>query len=213
MANREEIIGKLALAVQNYKRNDAAEAAREALEAGIDPVDAINEGLLKGMTLVGDLFSKHQAFLPQLLTAAAAMYGALDILLPAIPKGKEPNKKTVTVAVVEGDVHDIGKNIYKTLLVAGGFNVVDLGKDVPADVIADTVQDNGSSVVALSALMTTTMFKMKETLDLLNENGIRSDVKVTVGGSPTSPEFAENLGADHWDKNAQSGVQWVQGLV
>ena len=162
MTNKEEIIGRLALSVQNYKRADAAAAAKEALDAGIDPLEAINDGLLKGMTLVGDLFSKHKAFLPQLLTAAAAMYGALDILLPAIPKGKQQDQKKVTLAVVEGDVHDIGKNILKTLLTAGGYLVDDLGKDVPADVIADAAQENGAQVVALSALMTTTMFKMKE---------------------------------------------------
>ncbi len=213
MTNKEEIIGRLALSVQNYKRADAAAAAKEALDAGIDPLEAINDGLLKGMTLVGDLFSKHKAFLPQLLTAAAAMYGALDILLPAIPKGKQQDQKKVTLAVVEGDVHDIGKNILKTLLTAGGYLVDDLGKDVPADVIADAAQESGAQVVALSALMTTTMFKMKETLDLLDENGYRQDVKVTVGGSPTSPELAKNLGADHWDKNAQDAVQWLKGGI
>lgn len=207
MANKEEIIGKLADAVQRYNKKDAIAAAQEALDAGVDPLDAINEGLLKGVTIVGDLYSKHRAFLPQLLGAGQAMYGALDVLLPAIPEGATKNKKKITLSVVEGDVHDIGKNIYRTLLTAGGFEVIDLGRDVPAEEIAETAQESGSEYVALSALMTTTMFKMKDTLDLLEENGYRDHVKVHVGGSPTSPQFAKDIGADSWDKNANEAVQ------
>ncbi|MCH3977451.1 MAG: corrinoid protein [Candidatus Methanomethylophilus sp.] len=210
MADKEEIIGRLTSSVQNYKRADAAQAARDALDAGVDPLEAINDGLLRGMTVVGDQFSRHKAFLPQLLTAAAAMYGALDILLPAIPVGEHRETKTVTLAVVEGDVHDIGKNIVKTLLTAGGFEVHDLGKDVSAEDIADTAQSSGSTAIALSALMTTTMFKMKDTIDLLEENGYRDNVKISIGGAPTSPAFAKDIGADHWDRNAQDIVRWLK---
>ena len=207
MANKEEIIGKLAEAVQTYNRKEAENTAREALSEGIDPLEAINGGLLKGMTIVGDLYSKHRAYLPQLLGAGNAMYAALDVLLPAIKGNASGNRKKVTLSVVEGDVHDIGKNIYRTLLTAGGFDVLDLGKDVPAEDIAEKVQESGSQYVALSALMTTTMFKMKDTMDLLEENGYRDRVTVCVGGSPTSPGFAKDIGADYWDRNANEAVQ------
>lgn len=207
MTSNEEIIGRLASAVEHYSKADAEAAAREALESGMDPLEAINGGLLKGMTIVGDLYSKHRAYLPQLLGAGNAMYAALDILLPAIPEKDVRNKKKVTLSVVEGDVHDIGKNIYRTLLTAGGFEVFDLGKDVPAEEIAEKARETGSQYVALSALMTTTMLKMKDTLDLLEEDGYRDKVKVCVGGSPTSPQFAEDIGADFWDRNANEAVQ------
>lgn len=205
--NKEELIGRLAKAVETYNKKEAEAVAREALDSGIDPLEAINSGLLRGMTIVGDLYSKHRAYLPQLLGAGNAMYAALDVLLPAIPDKGVGNRKKVTLSVVEGDVHDIGKNIYRTLLTAGGFEVYDLGKDVPAEKIAETALETGSQYVALSALMTTTMFKMKDTLDLLEEDGYRSKVKVCIGGSPTSPQFVKDIGADYWDRNANEAVQ------
>ena len=207
---KEELIGNLTNAVVTYKRDEAAKIAQQILDEGVDPLEAINEGLLKGVTLVGDLYSKHQAYLPQLLAAGATMYSALDVLLPAIPQSASNNKKTVTLAVVEGDVHDIGKNIYKTLLIAAGFNVVDLGKDVSAETISEAIDSNHSEYLSLSALMTSTMFLMKDSFDLLTENGYRENITITVGGSPTSPEFAKSIGADHWDKNAQNAVQWIK---
>ncbi|MBO7352270.1 MAG: corrinoid protein [Candidatus Methanomethylophilaceae archaeon] len=207
---KEELIGNLTNAVVTYKRDEAAKIAQQILDEGVDPLEAINEGLLKGVTLVGDLYSKHQAYLPQLLAAGATMYSALDVLLPAIPQSASNNKKTVTLAVVEGDVHDIGKNIYKTLLIAAGFNVVDLGKDVSAETISEAIESNHSEYLSLSALMTSTMFLMKDSFDLLTENGYRENITITVGGSPTSPEFAKSIGADHWDKNAQNAVQWIK---
>lgn len=207
MTDKEEIIGRLAKAVETYSKMEAEAAAREALDSGIDPLEAINSGLLRGMTIVGDLYSKHRAYLPQLLGAGTAMYAALDILLPAIPEKDVVDRKKITLSVVEGDVHDIGKNIYRTLLTAGGFEVYDLGKDVPAEEIAEKALETGSQYVALSALMTTTMFKMKDTLDLLEEDGYRDKVKVCVGGSPTSPQFAKDIGADYWDRNANEAVQ------
>lgn len=207
---KEELISDLTNAVISYKRDDAAKIAQKILDEKVDPLQAINEGLLKGVTLVGDLYSKHQVYLPQLLAAGTTMYAALDVLLPAIPKTAANERKTVTLAVVEGDVHDIGKNIFKTLLTAAGVNVVDLGKDVSAETIADAIQSNHSEYLSLSALMTSTMFLMKDSLDLLAENGYRENVTITIGGSPTSPDFARSIGADHWDKNAQNGVRWIK---
>lgn len=210
MASTEELVEKLALAVENYKLKDAQDAANACVEAGVDPVYAINEGLVKGMNVVGEKFAAHKIYLPHVLTASKALYGGLDILLPLIPKSEEGQLKTAVTVVMEGDVHDIGKNILKTLLTAGGFTVTDLGKDVPAKKIADTVEQNGIQVLCMSTLMTPTMDGMESTMNLLKESGVRDKVTVTIGGPPTSPQFAETIGADHRDDSAQSGVAWIK---
>ncbi len=179
----------------------------------IDPVEAINEGLVKGMSVIGDLYGEHKIYLPQVLTAASAMYGALDVLLPLIPKASLKDSKKCITAVVEGDVHDIGKNIVKTMLTAGGFVVTDLGKDVAPELIANEAESNGIDILCLSTLMTPTMDNMKKTVDLLNENGYRKNCTITIGGPPTSPDFAKQIGADHRDNNAQDAVRYLKESV
>ncbi|MCH3977589.1 MAG: B12-binding domain-containing protein [Candidatus Methanomethylophilus sp.] len=213
MATKEEIMDRLSNSVIQYKRADAIAAANECVAEKIDPVDAINDGLVKGMNVIGDLYAQHKIYLPQVLTAASAMYGALDILLPLIPKASLENAKKCVTAVMEGDVHDIGKNIVKTMLTAGGFVVTDLGKDVPPATIAGTVESDGIDIACLSTLMTPTMDNMKKTLDLLNENGVRGNCIVTIGGPPTSPDFAKQIGADHRDNNAQDCVKYLKERV
>jgi methanogenic corrinoid protein MtbC1 len=213
MATKEEIMDRLSNSVIQYKRADAIAAANECVAEKIDPVDAINDGLVKGMNVIGDLYAQHKIYLPQVLTAASAMYGALDILLPLIPKASLGNAKKCVTAVMEGDVHDIGKNIVKTMLTAGGFVVTDLGKDVPPATIAGTVESDGIDIACLSTLMTPTMDNMKKTLDLLNENGVRGNCIVTIGGPPTSPDFAKQIGADHRDNNAQDCVKYLKERV
>ena len=206
-----EIFEELANAVINCKADLSKAAAQKALDAGVNPVEAINEGLVKGMNVIGDKYAAHQIYLPQVLVAAHAMYAGLDLLLPAIPKEDLADAKKAATCVVEGDVHDIGKNIVKTMLTAGGYIVNDLGKDVPPATIADTVKNEGIDILCLSTLMTPTMDNMKNTIDLLKEQGTRGNCTVTIGGPPTSPSFAEEIGADHRDNNAQDCVNWLKG--
>ncbi len=208
---QEEILQRLADAVVGCKRDDAKVAAEEALATNVDPVVAINEGLVKGMSEIGDKYAAHQVYLPQVLVAASAMYAGLDILLPAIPQSKLAESKKCVTVVVEGDVHDIGKNIVKTMLTAGGYLVTDLGKDVPPSEICAKAEEVGVDAVCMSTLMTPTMDAMKETMDGLIESGYRNKVLVTIGGPPTSPQFAEEIGADHRDNNAQDCVNWLKG--
>ena len=165
------------------------------------------------MNVIGDKYAAHQIYLPQVLVAAHAMYAGLDLLLPAIPKEDLADAKKAATAVVEGDVHDIGKNIVKTMLTAGGYIVNDLGKDVAPSKIAETVKGEGIDILCLSTLMTPTMDNMKNTIDLLKEQGTRGNCNctVTIGGPPTSPSFAEEIGADHRDNNAQDCVNWLKG--
>ncbi|MDR0887721.1 MAG: cobalamin-dependent protein [Candidatus Methanoplasma sp.] len=211
--SKEEIFDKLATAVMVGKPNDAKSAAEEALCEGLNAVESINEGLVKGMTVVGDKYALHEVYLPQVLVSAQAMYSGLNVLLPAIPKSESLNRKKCAVAVVEGDVHDIGKNIVKTMMTAGGYQVFDLGKDVPVTVIVDCGKNECLDVIALSTLMTPTMDAMKDTIDGLIESGLRSKLIVTIGGPPTSPSFADEIGADHRDSSAQDCVAWLKGAA
>ena len=209
--SKEEIFEELANAVVNCKADLSKAAAEKVLAERINPVEAINEGLVKGMNVIGDKYAAHQIYLPQVLVAAHAMYAGLDLLLPAIPKEDLADAKKAATAVVEGDVHDIGKNIVKTMLTAGGYIVNDLGKDVAPSKIAETVKAEGIDILCMSTLMTPTMDNMKNTIDLFKEQGSRGNCTVTIGGPPTSPSFAQEIGADHRDNNAQDCVNWLKG--
>lgn len=209
--SKEEIYQALADSVVNLKIKDAAPLAQQALDEGLDPVEAINEGLVKGMSIVGDKFAEHKMFLPQVLVASKVLYAGLDILIPAIPAGALDNAKRAGTAVMEGDVHDIGKNIVKTMLTAGGFLVTDMGKDIAPSLIVDSVKENKLEILCLSTLMTPTMDGMKSTMDLMKESGLKEGCIVTIGGPPTSPQFAETIGADHRDINAQDCVAYLKG--
>ena len=211
--SNEEILKKLSDAVVGGKVNDSKAAAQEALDAGMPALDAINDGLVAGLSIVGDKYAAHQVYLPQVLMSAHTMYAGLDILLPAIPKAAMDKMLRAATCVVEGDVHDIGKNIVKTMLTAGGFDVVDLGKDTPIETIIESVEKEKLNVLCMSTLMTPTMDGMKAAIDGLVENGNRSKVKICIGGPPTSPAFAEEIGADHRDNNAQDCVGWLKGVL
>ena len=211
--SNEEILKKLSDAVVGGKVNDSKAAAQEALDVGMAALDAINDGLVAGMSIVGDKYAAHQVYLPQVLMSAHTMYAGLDILLPAIPKAAMDKMLRAATCVVEGDVHDIGKNIVKTMLTAGGFDVIDLGKDTPIETIIDSVEKEKLNVLCMSTLMTPTMDGMKAAIDGLVENGNRSKVKICIGGPPTSPAFAEEIGADHRDNNAQDCVGWLKGVL
>jgi corrinoid protein of di/trimethylamine methyltransferase len=208
---KEEILSTLENAVVTGKRDIAIGAARSALDEGLDPLIVINEGLVKGMTIVGDKYAAHEMFLPQVLLAANTMYGGLDVLLPAIPKAALDDQINVVIGVVEGDVHDIGKNIVKTMMTAGGFSVNDLGRDVPIETFVDTVESDSAKIVAMSTLMTPTMDGMKSVVDGLVESGRRGGLKVIIGGAPTSQEFADTIGADYHAINAQQAVKVLKG--
>jgi len=208
--SKEAILNKLSDAVVNGKPELAKEGANEALAAKIDALDAINNGLVKGMSIVGDKYGARQVYLPQVLMSAHTMYAGLDILLPAIPKAAVASMKKCATAVVEGDVHDIGKNIVKTMLTASGFSVNDLGRDVPIQQIVDLAKNDKLDAIALSTLMTPTMDGMKSAVDGLVENGYRKNVKICIGGAPTSAEFAKEIGADHRDANAQDCAAWLK---
>ena len=205
-----EILKDLADAVVACEPERARAAAEKALAEKVDPVEAINEGLVVGMGIIGDNYANHTMYLPQVLVAAHSMYEGLDVLLPAIPKGDLADSKTAITAVVQGDVHDIGKNIVKTMLTAGGFIVNDLGRDVPPATIADTAKNESVDVACLSTLMTPTMDNMEAAVKLIAESGYRDNCIITIGGPPTTDGFAKEIGADHRDENAQACVKYIK---
>lgn len=191
----------------------AISAAKNALNNAIPALDAINNGLIRGMNIVSDKYARREYFLPQVLIAADAMYGGLDVLFPAIPKENTARRKGVVLGVIEGDVHDIGKNIVKALLTSAGFDVHDLGRDVPVNDFITTAESTSSAVVGMSTLMTPTLEGMKRVIDGLIESGYRSKCITIIGGGPTSPEFAEDIGADLHAVTAQEGVSKLKEVV
>ncbi len=197
-------------AVVKGKKDAIEEMVLEAVNNGADPFTLVNEELIPGITVVGEKYERKEFFLPQLLRAAETMQKGFHVLKPYLEKDGAQDKTRVVMATVEGDIHDIGKNIVCLMLKNHGFDVIDLGKDVSADKIVQTVEESGARVVGLSALMTTTMTKMQETVDLIRKKSI--DCKVMIGGAVVTESFANRIGADGYSKDAVSAVRVAQRL-
>ena len=193
----------------------AAELAREALDAGIAPLDAVNHGFVPGMTDVGDQFAQRRMFLPDMLASAEAMKSAMTILEPELKRSGTERQMagTVVLGTTKGDIHEIGKTLVGTLLTAHGFKVHDLGVDVGAEKFAQTAREVGADVVGVSALLTTTMRNQKAVIECLDQAGLRPGVKVIVGGAPVSRKWAEEIGADGYGRDAVTAVELVKTLV
>jgi len=205
--SQQEILEKLTNAVVAGDGEACKKAANEALSAGLDPYTALMEGCAKGMEVMSKRYDNGEAFVPEILLSADAMNGAIEILKPHVKFDKSRVPGKVVIGVMEGDVHDIGKNIVRILLEVVGFTVVDLGRDVPGNQFVDTIREEKPDIVALSALMTTSMMGMPELVGLLAQSRMRADVKVIIGGGPITPEFAEKIGADGYGKNAPEAVR------
>jgi corrinoid protein of di/trimethylamine methyltransferase len=202
-----EMYNKLAQAVIDGEAEDAASLARQALEEGINPLACIDNGLTKGIQEVGELFASGEYYLPELIIGADAMKAALDVLEPALTGGQEREVvATVVLGTVEGDLHEIGKTLVGTMLIANGFNVVDIGVDKPASEFINAIKENDATIVGASALLTTTMLQQKRIIDAIDGAGLREQVKVMVGGAPVTQSYAEQIGADGYAEDAVSAV-------
>lgn len=211
--DKARILAGLEHAVVSGKKEDSIRHANNAIRHGMSAMEAIDNGLIKGMTIIGDRYSQHKIFLPQVLLAADAMYAALDILLPHLSVEAAAERAVIVIGVVEGDVHDIGKNIVRAMLVAAGYDVRDLGKDQPEDTFVREAKLSKASIVAMSTLMTPTMDSMKATVDALVEDGVRTRTLIMIGGPPTSKEFADEIGADLHAVSAQEAVASVRATL
>jgi 5-methyltetrahydrofolate--homocysteine methyltransferase len=195
------------------KAPEAKAIAEQALGEGADPEALVNERMIPAMDEVGRRFEANEYFVPELLIAARAMKQALEIVRPRLAqKGIEAIGR-VAVGTVKGDLHDIGKNLVASMLEGGGFEIIDLGVDVGPEQFVQAVQDQGAKIVALSALLTTTMPSMKSTIDALAEAGLRDQVKVMIGGAPITRQYAEEIGADAYSDNAAGAVNVARELV
>lgn len=194
----------------------AADLARSALEKDMDLSKVMNEGFLKGIQEAGDLYQAGDYFLPELVCSADAMKVALEILAPALKNAAGDivtTKGTVVLATVQGDVHDIGKMIVGAMLTAAGYEIHDLGSDVPNEKVIEAVRENKPEILGLSALLTTTMEEQKNIINILVEKNLRDDLKVIVGGAPVSAKWAEMIHADGYSDNAMDAVKLVARLL
>jgi len=189
------------------------ENVQAAIDAGIAPESILKEGMIPAMSEVGRLFEEGECFVPEMLISARAMQGGLGILRPyLVDAGVEP-LGTVAIGTVEGDMHDIGKNLVMMMLEGAGFEVIDLGVDVKPQAFIDAVQVNGAQIVAMSALLTTTMNKMEVTINAMKEAGIIDDVKVMVGGAPVTADYAEAIGADGFANDASKAATLAKSFM
>lgn len=208
----EELFVQLAEAVTTMKPERVAELARKVLEQGLSPQDAMTQGLAAGMRRMGEKFAAKECFVPEVLLASKAMYAGFDILSKAASYKPQAAKGKVILGVVQGDIHDIGKNIVKVMVQAAGFEVIDLGRNVPLPEFVKAVQ-NGAAVLGVSSLMTTTMPRMGKVVELLDKSRLRPGVKVIVGGAPVTAQFARNIGADGFAADAHGAVLEIERLV
>ena len=211
MTVKEELYRQIRDAVVAFEEEKVGELTQRSLDEGYDPVETIFEGLSSGMTIVGELFENHEYFVPEVLMCADALQVGMDVLQPHVPRDKMTDKGQVVLGTVQGDVHDIGKNIVKLMLDVGGFTVHDLGKDVPLQKFVEEVNRTGAEVVAMSALMTTTMMAMKSAVKLIREQN--PHVAIMLGGAPLTQEIAHDFGADGYAETASRTVEVTETMV
>ena len=213
-ASKKELINKLYTCVVDMDDENIASVCKEYLEAGYSAYDGIMDGLVAGMNKASELYDEEEYFVTDVLLCSDALYAGLDVLRPHLPATDDDSEsKKVVIGVVEGDTHDIGKNLVHIMLETAGFEVFDLGRDVPLASFVDKAEEVNADIVALSTLMTTTMGGMRTVVQMLEERGMRDRVKVMVGGSPISRKFANEIGAEGYSANAVEAVKVAKELV
>ncbi len=204
---------KLKELVKAGKANETKEQVKQMLDKGEGPEAIMKEGLIPAMDEVGDLFQRGEYFVPEMLVAARAMQQGLEVLKPMlVESGIEPIGKAV-LGTVKGDLHDIGKNLVTMALEGAGFEVVDLGTDVPPDKFVEAIKEHKPQVIGMSALLTTTMMAMKDTIKAINDAGLRDQVKIMIGGAPIRQEFADEIGADFYGPDSTAGRNFARDVA
>ncbi len=209
----EKVLEKIIEAVVTGKMDRVAPLVQEALDAGLEPERIMNKGLIAAMTEVGTRFEQGEYFVPEMLVSARAMESGLAVLKPSLVSREVKTAGLAVAGTVQGDLHDIGKNLVAMMLRGAGFDVIDLGTDVAPEKFVQAVQEHQPDLIAMSALLTTTMMSMKSTITALSEAGIRSQVMVLVGGAPVTAEFAEQIKADGYAPDAHAAVVLARRLT
>lgn len=210
-----DVLAKITASLVEGEPDETVDLTRQALEAGLEPLVIINEGLVPGMNTVGEKFQCGEYFLPHLIIAANGMQQAMELLEPELKVRQQAVKRagTMVIGSVAGDIHEIGKSLVATMMSAAGFQVYDLGVDVPTKTFVSKVKETGANLLGLSALLTTTMTVQREVIEALEEAGIREQVKVIIGGAPVSQEWANTIGADGYAEDAVGAIELARMLV
>ncbi len=212
---KSELFPKMSEAIVAGDREAAAALAGDAVRGGLDLLDVIERGYVPGMQKVGELWEQGEYFLPELISSAEAMKAAMAVIDPELQKRHLGSRMSgrVVIGTVEGDIHDIGKNLVASMLQAGGFEVHDLGADVKLERFIDKAEEVGAGMICLSALLTTTMTNQRRLIGMLDDRGLRAKYKVLVGGAPASRKWAEEIGADGYAENAVAAVKLAKDLA
>ncbi len=208
-----EVLQEIAASLRNGEDARVEALTQQAIDAGMPVKEILDDGLIGGMNVVGSLFRRHEIFLPEVLLAARAMQKGIDLLTPLMIKDGIQTVGKVVIGTAHGDLHDIGKNLVGIMLKGAGFEVIDLGNDVPAERFVDTAVEHNAPVIGISALLTTTMTSMKGVVDLINERGLTGKIRTIVGGAPVSQEYADEIGADAYGYDAANAVDQVKALL
>jgi len=200
-------------ALQRGDAEKVAELVKKALEKNLTPKKILEDGLIKGMGIIGGKFKRNEVYVPEVLIAARAMHAGMDILRPKLVETGVKNIGKVAIGTVKGDLHDIGKNLVKMMLEGGGFEVIDLGTDVSVDKFVEAVKVDQPDIVGMSALLTTTMVNMPEVVKALEAAGLRDKVKIMIGGAPITQNYADQIGADSYSPDAASAVDNAKTFV
>jgi corrinoid protein of di/trimethylamine methyltransferase len=208
-----EFLGKMAESLIAGKVDEVTDLTRQALDANVSPKDILEKGLLAGMEVVGKRFKANEMFIPEVLRCAKCMHGAMEILRPLLAETGVETAGTFVIGTVKGDLHDIGKNLVGMMFEGAGFKVVDLGIDLEPAAFVAAIKEHNANLFGMSALLTTTMPKMGETINAIKEAGLRDQVKIMIGGAPVTGEFAKEIGADAYASNAASAVDTGKELL
>jgi len=208
-----DILKQIVENLQQGNNKRISELVRQALKQKIPAKEILDNGLIAGMDIIGKQFKAHTIFLPEVLLSARAMYAGMDELKPILIKEGVPTIGKVVIGTVQGDLHDIGKNLVGIMLKGAGFEVIDIGNDVPPERFIEVAKKENARVIGMSALLTTTMLGMKKVIDLLNKQGLSGEIKTIIGGAPVSEEFAHEIGADAYGYDATSAVECVKKLI
>jgi len=200
-------------ALQRGDAEKVAELVKQALEENLLPKDILENGLIKGMEIIGVKFKKNEVYVPEVLIAARAMHAGMSILRPKLIETGVKNIGTITIGTVKGDLHDIGKNLVKMMLEGAGFEVIDLGVDVSTDKFVAAVKEHKPNIIGMSALLTTTMVNMAEVIKALEAAGLRDKVKIMIGGAPITQNYADQIGADGYSPDAASAVDKAKTFI
>jgi len=206
-------LNKVSEALQRGDAEKVGELVKKALEEKLTPKDILENGLIKGMDVIGAKFKKNEVYVPEVLIAARAMHAGMSILRPKLAETGVKNIGTIAIGTVKGDLHDIGKNLVKMMLEGAGFEVIDLGVDVSTDKFIEAVKEHKPNIIGMSALLTTTMVNMAEVIKALEAAGLRDKVKIMIGGAPITQNYADQIGADGYSPDAASAVDKAKTFI